>query len=191
MNAAKQAAWLFCALVALACSGLYFASSTPVARLDDKILSLSADTIITNLTVRRFDTAGKIVNYLQTPEVQHIPNNNTHFFKSPHMKLSQADQPAWEISAKQAKAINGGEQITFIHDVIIHQDKSDRTQESTMKTEELSYFPKEKLASTELAVSFEQPGRIVHSEGMRAYLAKKRIQLLSQARATYEPKHAA
>lgn len=190
MNAAKQAAWLFCALIALACSGLYFASSNPVARLDNKTLSLAADTVITNVTVRRFDIAGKIVNYLQTPEVQHIPANNTHLLKSPHIALTQNDQPAWVIKSKHAKAINGGERITFMHDVVIHQSKDKHTQESTMKTEELTYFPKEKMATTDLAVRFEQPGTIVHSEGMIAYLEEKRVQLLSQARAIFEPKHA-
>lgn len=189
MNAAKQAAWIFCLLLSLACSALYFASSTSILRLDDKTLSLAADTFINNLTVRRFDLAGKLVNYLHTPEMQHIPENNTHFFKTPSLALSQDNDPPWEISAQSAKAIKGGEQITFIHDVVVHQANGKHTQESTMKTEELSYFPKDKLASTDLAVSFEQPGNIVHSTGMKAYLADKRIQL-SQARATFEPKHA-
>ncbi|WP_028388477.1 LPS export ABC transporter periplasmic protein LptC [Legionella fairfieldensis] len=189
MNAVKQAIWFFCALVALSCSALYFASSVPGTKLDDKTLSMSADTIVTNLTVRRFDLAGKVVNYLQSPEMQHIPHNNTHFFKSPQIAVSQGDQPAWEISAAQAQALNGGEEIIFIHDVIIHQSRSNHTQESTLKTEKLSYFPKDKLASTQSAVQLEQPGTIVHSQGMKAYLADKRVQL-TQARATYKPDNA-
>ncbi|WP_019217308.1 LPS export ABC transporter periplasmic protein LptC [Legionella tunisiensis] len=190
MNAAKQAAWLFCVLIALACSGWYFASSTPVAKLDDKALSNAADTIITNLTVRRFDETGKLVNYLKTPELQHIPSHNTHLLQSPYIVITQTNQAPWEIKSERAKAIHGGQQITFIHNVIIHQNKSTHNQESTMKTEELTYFPKNKLATTEKAVRFEQPGSIVLAKGMKAYLADKRVQLLSKARATYEPKHA-
>jgi lipopolysaccharide export system protein LptC len=190
MNAAKQAGWLFCVLVALACSGLYFASSPPIARLDDKTLSMTFDTLISKLTVRQFDANGKVANFMQTPEVKHIPGNNTHFCKSPKIMIAQPDQPAWEISAKQAQAINNGERINFIHDVLIHQNKSEHTQESTMKTEKLTYFPKEKLASTELAVRFVQPGSVVQALGMKAYLAEKRIQLLRQTQATYVPKHA-
>jgi lipopolysaccharide export system protein LptC len=190
MNAAKQAVWLFCALIALACSGWYFASSTPVAKLDDTTLSKAADTIVTHLTVRRFDKTGQLVNYLETPEVQHIPDHNTHLLQSPYVVISQADQAAWEIRSERAQAINGGEQITFIHDVVIHQNKSAHNQESTMKTEELTYFPKDKLASTKKAVRFEQPSSIVLAQGMKAYLASKRVQLLNKARATYEPKHA-
>jgi lipopolysaccharide export system protein LptC len=190
MNAAKQAAWLFCLLLCLAGSGLYFASEKPIKRLDDNLLSKTADMVISNLSVRRFDEQGKLVNFLQTPEARHIPANNTHLFKSPHLTLSQNNQPAWEINSQNAKSINGGELITFKNKVVIHQQKNKNGQESTMKTEELHYYSKSKVAVTELPVSFEQPGSIVHSKGMKAYLEDRHIQLLSQARATFEPKHA-
>lgn len=188
MNAAKQAAWLFCLLIVLAGSGWYFASSSSVKKLDDKTLSQSADTVITNLTVRRFDEQGKLINYLKTPQLQHIPAENTNLLKTPDIMVVQPGQPAWQIRSDHARAIHGGETIIFIKNVVIHQNKGEHSQESTMKTEELTYFPKEKLATTELAVSFEQPGSIVHSQGMKAYLADKRVQL-SRAHATYEPKH--
>lgn len=191
MNAAKQAAWLCCLLLVLAGSGLYFASAKPVKRLDDTVLSKTADMVISNLTVRRFDEKGKLINYLRSPEAQHIPENNTHLFKTPRLSLAQENQPDWEISSETAKAVNGGTKITFSRDVVVHQGKNKRGQESTMKTEELDYFSKTKVASTDLPVSFEQPGSIVHSTGMRANLEDKQIQLLSQARATFEPaKHA-
>ncbi|KTD25697.1 Uncharacterized protein YrbK clustered with lipopolysaccharide transporters [Legionella lansingensis] len=189
MNAAKHTFWLFCVLIALACSGWYFASSADIMKLDDKTLSQSADTIVTNLSIRRFDDKGALVNFLQTPEMQHIPAENTHLLRRPHIVVVQPGQPEWQISSDHAKAIHGGEQITFINNVVVHQNKGERTQESTMRTEELVYYPKQKLATSKLAVSFEQPGTIVRSQGMKAYLADKKVQLLSRARAIYEPKH--
>ncbi len=189
MNAAKQAAWLFCVLIALAGSGLYYASSTAISRLDEQTLSKSADRVITNLIFKRFDDMGRLISHLQSPEVQHIPASDTHFFTSPHLTLTQTDQPAWEINAKHGQVIKNGEQIIFTHEVIIHQNKSEHNQESTLRSEEITYFPKEKLATSQSAVSFEQPGRTVRSAGMKAYLADKRVQLLSQAHATFEPNH--
>lgn len=189
MNATKQAVWLFCALIALAGSGMYFASSKPVKRLDDQTLSKTADIVVSNLVIRRFDLTGKLIHYLQTPLLQHIPENNMHLVSLPRLSIAEANQPSWEISAKMAKGLEGGKQITFIQDVIIHQGKNKKGQESTIKTEILNYFPESKIASTEAAVSFEQPGSIVHSKGMKAYLEDKRVQL-SHARATFEPKHA-
>ena len=52
----------------------------------------------------------------------------------------------------------------------MHQKPGEKTQESTLKTEEVTYFPKEKKATTILFVTFEQPGNIVQSKGMNAYL---------------------
>lgn len=190
MNFAKQAFWLSCMLVILVCSGWYFTKETSNFKLDGKNLSQSADIIISNLTLRRFDETGKLINCLQSPKIQHIPENDTHLIELPHLTFVQANQPAWEIRAKQATAIHGGEQITLSHEVIVHQNQTPHSQESLMKTEELIYFPKDQLAMTEQAVSFEQPGTIVHAQGMKAYFADKRIQLLSKARATYEPKQA-
>ncbi|RMX20996.1 LPS export ABC transporter periplasmic protein LptC [Legionella jordanis] len=188
MNAVKQAFWLFSTLIVLACSGWYFASSNNLVQLNDQALSQSPDTIVTNLVVRRFDEEGKLINYLHSPEMKHIPADNTNLFKSPNILIVQPGQPAWEISSKYAKSIHGGDRIIFRHQVIVHQNQSEHTQESTMKTEELLYFPKEKLATSDLAVLFEQPGTVVKSNGMKAYLAEKKVQLLSRAHATYEPK---
>lgn len=186
MNAAKQAAWMLIALVSLIYSSWYFASSKPIKKLDEHTLSTTADTIVTNLTIQQFDAQGHLANYLKTPLMHHIPFNNTHWFKTPHIIVVQPEQPAWDIHSQQATSLNGGEQITFNKDVVIHQAKDARNLESTMKTEALTYFPKDKLATTLLDVTYERPGSIVQSKGMKAYLAEKRV-LLSQARSTYVP----
>ena len=187
MNAAKQAIWLFVALISLACSGWYFASVKVVRKLDEHTLSTTADMVINNLTVQQFDTNGHLVNYLKTPIMRHISLNNTHWLKSPQIIITQQNQPDWEINAEQATALNGGEQITFNKDVVIHQGKDEHTQESTFKTEAMTYFPKDKIASTLLDVTYEQPGNIVKSTGMKAYLAEKHVVLLSQARGVFNP----
>ncbi|KTD66182.1 LPS export ABC transporter periplasmic protein LptC [Legionella spiritensis] len=189
MNAAKQAVWLFFTLIALACSGYYFASSSPVEKLDDKTLSQTADTIITHLNVRQFDEQGKLINYLKTPELQHVPENDTHLLQSPEIVIAQPDQPDWEIRSRRAKAVHGGKEITFINDVTVHQQSGEKTQESTLRTNELTYYPQQKLATSALTVTYERPGSIIYSDGMKAWLADKHVKLLSRARATYEPNH--
>ncbi len=189
MNAAKQAAWLFIALLALAFSGWYFASSTAVIKLDKLTLSTSPDTIIKQLTVQQFDTHGKLSHYLKTPLLHHIPLDNTHQLTTPHIIIYQPNQPAWEISAKTATALYGGEQITFNNHVIVHQKQNKNRQESTFQTEELTYFPKTELATTPKEITFEQAGNVVHSTGMKAYLAQNHIQLLNNASGTYAPNH--
>ncbi|MFA5960408.1 MAG: LPS export ABC transporter periplasmic protein LptC [Tatlockia sp.] len=190
MNASRQAAWSFCALLALACSGFYFASTGTVARQDLKTLSQTADFHITNLTLKQFDASGKMGHFLQSPLVWHLPESDTHFFKTPRLSLTESNQSTWHIRAKLAAAKQKGQEITFTHQVVIHQNKNDGSKGSTLQTEELTYLPKERLAKSDAAIRFEQPGSVVHSQGMKAYLNEKRIQLLNKTRATFEPKHA-
>ena len=186
MIAAKQTAWLFVALLCLACSGWYFTSAPVVKKLDEHTLSTTTDMVINYLTVHQFDKDGRLVNYIQTPLMHHTSQNNTHWLKAPHIVISQQNQPAWEIHAEQAIALYGGKEITFNQHVVVHQAPDKHTQESTFKTESITYFPKDKLATTLLDVTYEQPGNIVQARGMKAYLAEKRVKLLGQARGTYE-----
>ena len=187
MNAAKQAVWLFLAILALAGSGWYFASSSPVVKLDDQTLSTTPDTIIKQLTIQQFDAKGQLSHYLQTPLMRHVPLENTHQLDTPNIIISQPNQPSWEINARQAIALNGGQQITFKNDVTIHQKKDAHREETTLSTEELTYFPKSQLATTEKNILILQAKNSVRSTGMNAWLAENRVQLLSNARGTYAP----
>lgn len=188
-NAVRQATWLFIALLALASSGWYFASSSLVIKLDKQTLTTTPDAIISQLTVQQFDAKGQLTHYLQTPLMNHLPLNNTHELTTPHIIIAQPNQPFWDIHAKHATALLGGQQITFNDNVIIHQKKDKHRPETTFTTEELSYFPKDKRATTSKDITFVQAENVIRSTGMNAYLAENRVQLLSNARGTYVPNH--
>lgn len=188
MNAAKQALLILIALVSLVGSAWYFASEKTPLTKHPETLSTMPDTTIHQLVVKQFDVNGRLQHCLKTPLVHHIPANNTHVFTTPYITVSQANQPDWEISAHSATSERGGEKITFHQQVTIHQNKTTAHEASTLTTEEMTYFPKDKFATTLAQVIFEQqPGNIVQSKGMNAYLDEKRVQLLSQARGTYAP----
>jgi lipopolysaccharide export system protein LptC len=157
-------------------------------KLDKHTLYTTTDMTINHLVVHQFNTKGQLVNALETPVMHHIALNDMHILKTPHIVIAQEDQPAWEIHADQATSQHGGEEITFNKHVIIHQAQDEHTLESTLKTESMTYFPKDKLATTPLEVTYERPGNTVQSTGIKAYFAEKRVLLLSNARGTYVPK---
>ncbi|WP_454784094.1 LPS export ABC transporter periplasmic protein LptC [Legionella sp. WA2024007413] len=187
MNATKQLIWLFFTLIILACSGWYYSHSTVKIRLDSETLANSVDTTIVNVTVRQFNPEGTLANVLTAPFMQHIQKGNVYLLQNPHIIVSQEEQPPWDISSLKAKSFEGGKQITFTGNVVVRQKKG--TEESTLKTEEVTYFPKEKKASSDLLVTYQQPGNIVQSTGMNAYLDEKRVELLHQARGSYAPEN--
>lgn len=137
----------------------------------------SADTIITNLSVKRFSETGQLIHFMKTPKTQHFPNSNLHYFESPYVTLSQPDQPTWQVSAHFAKAKGDGSHVVFFENVIVHQNKDTRTSETTMTTEELIYLSKDQIAISNVPVLFNQPGRTVASDGVKIHLAGKHIEL--------------
>lgn len=187
MNNAKQAIWLLFTLISLACSGWYFANLDNVIKLDKETLSNTIDTTVSNLTVRQFSTDGVLINYLTTPIMHHIPKGDVHLLENPHIIVAQDNKPYWDIRSKKAKSYAGGEKIIFSKEVIVQQNLNDKAQTSTMKTEEVTYYPKEKKATTDLFITYEQPGNFIQSRGMTAYLDEKRVELLHQARGSYAP----
>lgn len=183
----KQTAGIILALLMLIGSGWYYTQFRPIIQLDSDTLSNTIDSTISQLTVKQFNENGTLVNQLTTPLMEHIPKNNVHLLKTPHIVIKESEQPAWEIRAKKAKSIDGGERIIFIKKVVVHQRPGSNNQESTFKTEEVTYYPKEKRATTQLFVTFEQPGNIIESTGMNAYLDEKRVELLHGAKGSYVP----
>ena len=190
MNSVKQASWIFFILIALGGSGWYFSDATPKPKLDAQALATTTDGVFIGLSVRQFNSQGQLASYMTTPSLRHIPNENTSFIDKPHIVISQSDKPAWEIDAQFAKSVHGNNKITFSNNVIVQQHAGEHSIGSTIKTDEITYLPKEQVAQTAHEITFEQPGNIVHAKGMKAYLGQKRIQLLSHARGVYEPKHA-
>ncbi|STY29730.1 Uncharacterized protein YrbK clustered with lipopolysaccharide transporters [Legionella wadsworthii] len=187
MNATKQFMWLFFTLILLACSGWYYSHSKTIIRLDSETLANSVDTTISNIKVHQFNQQGELIHVLTAPLMQHIQKGNVYLLQNPHIVVSQDEQPPWDIRSKSAKSLDGGKQITFKGHVVVHQEKGSKSQESTLKTEEVTYFPKEKKASSDVLVTYEQPGNIIQSKGMNAYLDEKRVELLHQARGSYVP----
>lgn len=187
MNIFKQTIGLLFSLLLLLCSGWYYSHMKPMVRLDDDTLSTTIDTTISQLTVKQFNETGELINLLTTPLMEHVPKDNIHLLQTPHIVIKQDNQPAWEISSRTAKSFDGGERVTFISKVIVHQKAEHSNQDSTLKTEEVTYYPKEKRATTDLFVTFEQPGNIVESTGMNAYLDEKRVELLHGAKGRYAP----
>lgn len=186
MSSLKEAFWGFCLLLILSCLGWYFASSSMDIQKPEQLLG-SPDATILNIQVRQFNTKGNLTHLLESPKASHLAEEKSYFFTTPHIVMSDQQKPESDIRADHAQAFDKAKQIVFSGHVIIHQNPDENTLESTLKTESLVYFPDQKFATTTLAVILEQPGRIIHSEGMNAYLSEKRVELLKNAQATFQP----
>lgn len=187
MNATRHVAWLIFAFVALAGSHWYVVSSEKIIKLDASTLANTADVILSELNVDQFDTQGLLINHLFTPQMRHIPEQNTNVFLLPNIQLTPANHDYITINSKSARAVNGSEQITFTGQVVIHQFGAPSGKPNRLITEKLVYFTAKKIATTAAPVTFIQDNIVVKSIGMRAYLTEKKVNLISRVQATYQP----
>ncbi len=188
MNIAK---WSITLLMSLMTFSWYFynLNSSVHIQMDSRVLDSTIDTIVTDLSVRQFNTEGQLIHVLTTPLLQHIPASNKHLLKEPLITVQEPNQGSWEIHAREATALNGGKQISFNKQVIVHQHKFNQTEPTTLMSEEIIYFPQEKLAVSTKEVTFRQVNNHIKSTGMKAYLAENRVELLQHAQAHYEPQN--
>jgi lipopolysaccharide export system protein LptC len=187
MNSIKTGGWLFLSLFMLGFFSWYQASTLPTAHLNTETLANIPDQRITHLSVQRFDNTGQLLHSLKTPLMQHTPYQNTHWFKHPLIKVTEPNQPAWDIQSEEAIATHNGEHITFQHQVLIKHHAYENNPPGTIKTELIHYFPKKKFATTDAKITWSQVGNTAQATGMNAYLDEHRIDLLNHARATYDP----
>lgn len=189
MSGLKQFSIGFLVLLGLMSLCWHLLRTAPLVSFNEKDLFAQMDMMVKDLRVQRFGPNGSLVHSLEVPLLRHSPSTQTYLFSSPFLQFYASNQPPWEIKAQEAEAKNEMKEIFFRHNVLIHQAASlkKNTEESSLKMETLSYYPDKHLALSEDAIHFEQPGRLVLSKGMRAYLAEKKIQLLSHMQAIYFP----
>ena len=187
MNTIKQFFWLSCTAILFAGSLWHYYQQSPTVRLDAEALAHSVQTTVRDLKIQQYNTEGQLTNFFSSPWVEHIPHDDVYLFQQPRILVSQEQQPPWDIRANQGKAIANWKKIIFSGQVVVEQAQGKKNLPSIFKTEEVTYYPKEKKASTDLLVTYEQPGNKIESQGMNAYLEEKRVELLHRARGHYAP----
>lgn len=143
--------------------------------LDHSALEQTANVIIYDLKFRQYNANGTLLHFLETPKMRHIQKNNLHILTMPHLIVTETDKEPWEIHADLGTVFNKSEKIVLDHHVLINQHKQD--EEMVLKTEHLTYFPKEKRATTSSEVVMTQGGTNIRSKGLVANLANNQIHM--------------
>ncbi len=144
MNAVKQAIWLFCTLILLTVLSFYMAKNSIINTWDAIKLENIVDTVVLNLSVRKFDIYGNIVHKLYTPQLQRVPKNNSYYLQLPRVIVLNKDQSNWKISANYANTLYGFEQIIFHNNVVVTQKKLVGKINNIMHTEKLIFYSNKK-----------------------------------------------
>jgi len=186
MQIGQQSIYLLLLVIALGFTGWYYAHPEEQINLSPQALEKLPDTIINNMYVIEFDQAGFPSHTLRTPQLIHYPEDNRSYLQKPRIIAFQEEEEPWHIQARHGYTRYGSEVITLKENVILHQPEGETNQESTIKTNELSYFSEQQMAETDQLITLEQPNLFIESIGMRAYMDTEIIQLLDRVRGYHE-----
>jgi len=189
MNTNKGITGIFSILVIMAAAAWFFLTDSSSPMPDQNALNNTPDHRFTSLEIEQFDTMGHRLHALQTPYAQHIPSEKNLWLKTPHILVTETDQPTWSIQSQEAVITDDGQEVIFKKQVEVEHTAFKNTPAGVLKSEQISYFPKTQLANTPLKITWEQEDNILEAVGMKANLAEHQVDLLHNARATYRPAH--
>lgn len=151
-----------------------------------------------NVDMRDFDANGALHYQLKTPLIRHFQakgktvNSKTSdldytLFDLPQIVfLGDAQNPAWYITAQQARNDSNGDLFTLSTDVLAQQTSPTQGVIS-ITTTELRLNTREQFAETDKAVTMRSAKTTLNTIGMRADIKQDQIQLISHVTGTYEP----
>ncbi len=187
MHVTRGITTTFSVLLLLASAAWFFFTHAPKIKL-----TMPQDTPehrFTALEVKQFDKTGQLTYFLQSPSTYHMSNEDTHYLNTPFIAVTKANQPAWHIQSETAVVTKNADEIKFLTDVTIHHEAYKTQAAGVIKTEAISYFPKEKSARTPLEITWDQGENHLEATGMQAELITHHIELLENIRGTYRPRH--
>jgi lipopolysaccharide export system protein LptC len=144
----------------------------------------NVDSFIVNGTVIRYNKNGQLQSTIVSQKITYeLPQKNT-VFEKPHIVTYTDTRIPWHIHADNAIVNHKGTKVILNGHVIVHELKP--TQTTTFKTSQLILFPKKSLASTDKAITLQQPGIIIHGVGFDANLKTGQYELHSQSTGIYQ-----
>lgn len=145
------------------------------------------DSYMTDVHSTLFDDQGMVKNTLYGTNVTYNNSTNITLIAHPYATSRAQSGPDWQISADHARMIDKAKIIYLNGHVKLTQPPGQNSQNITLLTSELTYYPDRKFAETTQPVTITQPGMTLNATGMTADLNKGIIKFAKQTRGQYVP----
>lgn len=151
-----------------------------VARAD----SGRSEYVLRDFELTALDRSGKESFTLRAPLLRETPGASTMELTTPLFLLPDEQGKYWEVRSKTGWVSQDREEIRLRGDVHAQSPEGD-PRPVEMRTERLTVYPGTNRATSDAVVTITQPGSILRGRGLRADLAEKRYELLSQVHSRY------
>ena len=153
------------------------------------------DLFLVNFRAVSFDENGKPRESLAATRGHHFPDDETSELTKPHIRITQADKPPFEVTAERAKISGDREHAYFTGHVVARREAEDpaatKGREAagplTLETEYLHVIPKADRAETDKAVTIREPRGIIEAVGLDLDNKTKTLKLRSKVTGSFMP----
>lgn len=146
-----------------------------------------SDYVLEDFELVSLDDAGLEAFTLRAPHLQRNPVDDTMSLREPVFLLPEGRADLyWDLSAATGWISADSERMLLEGEVVAISDPQGG-RAMRLVTEALEVRPRQRLASSDVAVTITEPGTTMRGTGLDVDLADKRFQLHSKVHTTYVP----
>jgi lipopolysaccharide export system protein LptC len=168
----------------------------PAAPRRDGSTRHDPDLFLVNFRAVNYDENGKPRETLAAARGNHFPDDETSELTKPHIRITQADKPAFEVVADRAKISGDREHAYFSGHVQANREADDpatvKGREAsgplTLTTDYLHVIPKTERAETDRPVTIRESRGIIEAVGLELDNKTKTLKLKSRVTGSFEPR---
>jgi|GEM_PF-2651397 len=135
-----------------------------------------ADYFFDNVSIKRFDSNGKVINRLSAKKLEHFKNSQISQFTLPKIQVKSQQDKRWNIISNQAKLDHSDEKIELIGQVkIAPSDNSAGSIKTKLTTQQLSFDLNANSAQTEHGILLTTSDSQTRAQKMFADFTNEKI----------------
>ncbi|KUJ83255.1 LPS export ABC transporter periplasmic protein LptC [Microbulbifer flavimaris] len=183
--------WLPLAIiVSLISLGLWFYESPPEQLLGKrptpKEYNRAADLVIREAKTRHFNTEGTLAYRVDADSITYFQfaRRDRANLDKPRIVFYQGESPRWRTESRKGVAHNNGQRVVLRGDVNIWE--LPETDGIHLQTPAITIKPRQEYAETDKIVKITAGANRTEGRGLRAFLKKDRVEILSEVQSIYE-----
>ncbi len=145
-----------------------------------------SDYTLSDFTLNALDSSGELAFTVKGPFLARRDHDGSVFVTKPDYVMVDGNGLPWDGTSETAWISKNGSVMKLQGEVEMHRVSGPDTKPVSIRTSDLTAWPKEKRMETAAATRIIQPGSILRGVGMRADLDGKQLELLSDVHGTLQ-----
>jgi lipopolysaccharide export system protein LptC len=144
------------------------------------------DLIVQNFNAKKLGNDGRVLYTLVARKMLHYPDDDSSEIERIKVEAFEPQQPKVTITADRGKLLEGGDQVWCEGNVVVVRDADEKTERTTLKTDQLLVIPDDGIARTTSDVVVENDSGRLEAKGFELN-NQTRLLKFDKVRASYRP----